>query len=674
MRDRTILLFVFIFPFVAVGQIKSSQENWIEDALELLLENQNESSDRSDLELSLKEWIKNPIQLNKASKQDLEGIFFLNQTQIQAIIDHRNTFGDFLSKYELQAVTGLDANCIHLLNQICQFEEQQSVLNKTIFDKYKNGNHELIFQHKRDFQTPSNSPTHFAGSPDYFSIRYRFQYKTNWYMGFAAEKDPGEKWGIMGDFQTFHLFIKGQKRIKTLAIGDFHLNLGTGLCMGSSHFSGKSSLVFQTQILQNGFRPSRSLSEMGFLRGIGISLGGKNKQIDIWLSGSPISATVLTDSLMKIDYLAGILLSGLHRTPQELAKKNAAIQQNYGFHLSLIKPSWQLGFILQKKEASIQSQIGTYKNVQNLLNLGSNTHSSCYGSKQVKNIFLQYEFALQNWSEKAFIIKSIIPMHSKLDGLVLYRNYDAKYTNSAANGWSAQSNLGNETGFYWAFIFKPKKGHTISLFADAFKTKSAAFQKFKPAMGSDFFITYQLTMSKVFQLEARYRKLNVEKNSSKQLAEPIIQMANNEKHQIRLQLNYQLHESWKYQCKIEWTSAQNNSGTWVAGSLIYSDIHFQPKNNKLRLRIRYCLYQVADYAARLYMPENDLPLNYSNKMLSDRGYYCYFLGSYALNKHVDVYFKYAYNFIPENDVIQNKRLEFSASSESTVKCQIRIKF
>jgi hypothetical protein len=49
----------------------------------------------------------------------------------------------------------------------------------------------------------------------------------------------------------------------------------------------------------------------------------------------------------------------------------------------------------------------------------------------------------QNFQQRAIQLKAIVPLHSKLDGLILYRNYGAGFYNSFGNGWSAQSNLGN---------------------------------------------------------------------------------------------------------------------------------------------------------------------------------------------------------------------------------------
>jgi len=671
MRKGAILLLICLFFYHSKAQ---NQEQWLEEILEMLLENQTVESDRSDLELSIKEWLKHPIHLNKASSQDLEVLFFLKPNQIHQIINHRNSFGPFLSKYELQAVQGLTANDIFLLSKFCEISEQNSHLNGNFLNTLQTGNHEIIVQHRREFETPEPRAANYAGSLDYLSLRYRFQYKTNWYMGFGLEKDPGEKWNIFGDFQTYHLLYKGTGLIKTLALGDYHINMGKGLCVGSSHFSGKSSLVFQTQILQSGIRPSRSLSEMGFMRGIGLSLHKKNKQLDVWLSASPISANVIADSLLQTDYLSGILLSGLHRTPQELSKKNAAIQQSYGFHFTLINPRWQWGIIFQKRAQVSRLNFGSNQNMNELLLLNKNVHGSNYGTFQWNNISFQYEIACQNWTETAILLKTIIPLHSKLDALFLYRNYAAQYSNPAANGWSAQSNLGNEKGSYLALVYKPKKGQTISFYADAFQTQAASYQKFKPALGSDMFIMYQISFGKNFQVETRYRNISSERDQSSKMDNQIIQMESFGKHQARIQITYQFHESWRYLCRLEWVKAQNSQGEWKQGSLLYHDINLQPKNSKWRFRARYCVYQVSDYAARIYMPESDLPLNYANRMFQKNGYYVYFLGSYRMSKMIDIQIKYAFNYLPEDQLKESRWQEFESASEHIFKGMIRFRF
>ncbi|MCG9879868.1 MAG: hypothetical protein MH472_04650, partial [Bacteroidia bacterium] len=447
-----------------------------------------------------------------------------------------------------------------------------------------------------------------------------------------------------------------------------------GLGVGSSNFSGKSSLVFQTQIFQSGIRPSRSLSEMGYLRGIAISLGRKNHGVDLWLSAAPVSASVSIDSIFLEDRLTGILLSGLHRTPQELSKRNKAIQQIYGLHYKLNISQVSFGVLFQKREQISALSFGSNQNLKQLINLNEHVYSSLYGTIQVRNSEIQYEYALQNWQPGAFLIKGIVPLHSKLDWLLLFRNYHSNYDNPGANGWSAQSNLGNEIGFYQALVFKPKKAHSFSVYIDAYKTKTAAFQKFKPAMSSDLFAAYHYQPAKILQLEIRFRTQLSEKDNSNELNNRNITMNEQYKQQWRMQINYQLHPDCKYQLRVEWVEVLSSLRKFENGQLIYHDLNYQPKNKKWRLRGRYCLYEVSDYAARLYTPESDLHLSYANRMLHKRGFYFYLLGNYRINKHIDFHIKYAQHYFSDPDLVQTDDINQNQILEHQIKCQIRFKF
>ena len=86
MKSKFTVLFFWACLFRLSAQVKVSQEIWMEDILERMLENQNEGSDRSDLELSIKEWIKHPLQLNKATRQDLELFLVLLRIELETVL------------------------------------------------------------------------------------------------------------------------------------------------------------------------------------------------------------------------------------------------------------------------------------------------------------------------------------------------------------------------------------------------------------------------------------------------------------------------------------------------------------------------------------------------------------------------------------------------------------
>jgi hypothetical protein len=557
------VFFLLILPFTLFAQ--NETEKWLEEAMARIQENQLIGSDQTDLELDLKDWLKSPISLNKMNANDLNKLFFLSQNQVIGILRHREKYGPFLSIYELMAVKELDVPTAKMLAKFVSVEDRLSGDYESPIKWLKNGQNEILIQEAREFlgegEPIKKDP--FVGSPDHFSLRYRFAYKTKLYMGIGLEKDPGERWGNYGDFQTFHLFYRGNGLLKTLALGDFHANFGSGLNVGTSLFNGKSALVFQTSYLQSGFKPSRSFNEAGYMRGLGITLQKNKISGSFWLSASPLSATLTADSLGEFDQISSILSSGYHRTSTELAKRKTIFQENIGMNIKYESSKMGLGYIFQKQEKIAKEYFGSNQNIHALMNLGTNSHMGIYGHYLYKNIQTHIELSTQNFQQRAIQLKAIVPLHSKLDGLILYRNYGAGFYNSFGNGWSAQSNLGNEKGCYLAFIYKPKKGHTWNLYADIFENASSAYQKIIPSKSCDYLITYQWAPSKTFNTEFRIRIQETEKNYSQENL-PTIVLERHRKKQFRLHVNYLFHPYWNYSFRIEWIDYEKLKNTGIS--------------------------------------------------------------------------------------------------------------
>jgi len=658
------LLMLFLIPISLYAQQET--EKWLEEAMARIQENQLIGSDQTDLELDLKDWLKNPISLNKMNATDLNKLFFLTQNQVIGILRHREKYGPFLSIYELMAVNELDVPTAKMLAKFVSVEDRLSGDYESPTKWLRNGQHEVLIQEAREFlgagEPIKKDP--FVGSPDHFSLRYRFAYKTKLYMGIGLEKDPGERWGNYGDFQTFHI---GNGLLKTLALGDFHANFGSGLNVGTSLFNGKSALVFQTSYLQSGFKPSRSFNEAGYMRGLGITIQKNKISGSFWLSASPLSATLTADSLGVFDQISSILSSGYHRTSSELAKRKSIFQENIGINVKYESSKLGAGYIFQKQEKIAKEYFGSNQNIDALMNLGTNSHMGIYGHYLFRNIQTHIELSTQNFQQRAIQAKAIVPIHSKLDGLILYRNYGSGFENSFGNGWSAQSNLGNEKGCYFAFIYKPKKGHTWNLYADVFRNTSAAYQKIIPAKSTDYLITYLWSPSKTFNAEFRMRAQETEKNYSPENI-PTIVLELHKKKQYRMQINYLFHANWNYIFRIEWIDYKKVLNGKSSGILVYHDINYHPKKN-WHLRGRISFFDVSNYDARLYMQESDLPYSFASTMLMNKGYYYYLLGSVKINKQIDFHLKVSHFSSRE----MGEKLSTLVVEKFEIKLQLRYK-
>ena len=668
----TLLLLIYSSAFIH-AQNNTPANNWIKITLEKILDNQATEVDQSDLELSIQEWINNPIPLNQANSITLSKLFFLTPKEINALFNHLSKYGPFLSIYELQAVEGLDQTVIELLSYFVRVDERKMSDYLSLPALLKKGSHELILQGDRTLQNTKAYQTQniYAGSAEHLSVRYRFAYSNKLYLGFGIEKDVGEKWNKAGDFQTFHLVYKGKGLLQTLAIGDFHVNMGKGLCMGTSMFNGKSSLVMQSQFYGEGIRPYRSLNESGFMRGFGIGLKKNKFHFDAFASAQPVTASVEYDSLLNEDIIGSIALSGLHRTTSEIAKRKSAWQQTMGAHLKYGAKHFQLGMNYAKKEKS--SSLLNQDNIRRLMNPLLNNIVSIDVNYIYKSIILSGEAAKTNLGKKAFVFNALIPLNSKLEMMLIYRSYGSGFENIFSNAWSAQSAVGNEQGLYTAFTFRPKRNQQWSVYADLFQSPKPRYQAALPSKGADYLIDYLHAFSKTLSINFRCRyqqaekDLPVEQTITKQLRQ-------NTRAQFRIHLSYQLNASWQYQARFEKINAQKTDGKKYQGSMIYHDFNYHPKNTSWSLRARICMFQIEDYAARIYVQEGDVMYNYAQSLLNENGMRFYAMGTYHLSKKMAVQFRIAHTYLPEATSIGSSWDTIEGNKKTDVKIQLRVKF
>jgi hypothetical protein len=151
--------------------------------------------------------------------------------------------------------------------------------NVSFKEMMKNSSCELYIRNIRGLQQKvgytekeNEDDNRYLGSPDKLFLRYRFRYLNKVSVGFTAEKDQGEeffrgtqKQGF--DYYSAHFFIKDFGRVKALAVGDYHFQIGQGLTLWSGLAFGKSVDISTVKRNAVGLRQYASADENNFLRG-----------------------------------------------------------------------------------------------------------------------------------------------------------------------------------------------------------------------------------------------------------------------------------------------------------------------------------------------------------------------------------------------------------------------
>ncbi|MBK7884354.1 MAG: helix-hairpin-helix domain-containing protein [Chitinophagaceae bacterium] len=282
----SILNFSFL---IATAQ---TPETPVTSTTEQQIENLTENTEDAEIEddsyiLQMQEYIKHPINLNAASDTELKELR-INPVQIQSLLNYRSVFGKFINIYELQAIPLWDIDLIQKIRPYVTVSSDMN-LSSSIGERLKNGQHSFLARVSQvveksrgyliDPNTSSNS--YYQGSPQRLLVRYRYTYKNLLQYGFVGEKDAGEqffkgtqKQGF--DFYSAHLFVRDIGIVKSLALGDYTVNMGQGLIQWQSLAFKKSPDVSNVKRQAAVLRPYNSAGEYNFHRGIGITFRKKN--------------------------------------------------------------------------------------------------------------------------------------------------------------------------------------------------------------------------------------------------------------------------------------------------------------------------------------------------------------------------------------------------------------
>jgi DNA uptake protein ComE-like DNA-binding protein len=96
-----------------------------ESLLESVASADGESADFDALLNELEKLQHNPVDLNRANREELHKLFFLTDFQITSLIDYRQANGLFLSVNELQLVHGFTDELIALMLPFIVIQEQE---------------------------------------------------------------------------------------------------------------------------------------------------------------------------------------------------------------------------------------------------------------------------------------------------------------------------------------------------------------------------------------------------------------------------------------------------------------------------------------------------------------------------------------------------------------------
>ncbi len=687
MKKITTGLFFVMLHAYCLAQVqakKTTEQNntTTEQQLENITNNNEgaETEDDSYLQL-LEQYQKTPININTASEEDLKTLRMLTPMQIKSLLAYRNLLGELLNFYEIQAVPGWDVATIQKIRAFISTDKEVNLIN-TLQERLTGGEHTILLrvtqtlEKSKGYQIdPNAGKSFYQGSQQRLLVRYRYRYKNLLQYGVLGEKDQGEqffkgsqKQGF--DFYSAHLFARNIGIIKSLALGDYTVNMGQGLTQWMSLAFKKGPDVLNTKRESPVLQPYNAAGEIFFHRGVGITIGKKNWEATAFVSYKKTDANFAAGdtTTTQDDFVTSLQTSGFHRTKTEVADKGIQTQLIFGGNFAYKIYNFHVG--VNAIQYSLKYPLLKSTEPYNLFALTGNSFGnySVDYSYTYRNAHFYGEAAITNKNYTAFVNGLLISVANNVDMNFVYRNISPGYQALYSNAFTESSTPSNERGFFAGITLRPTDAWRVDAYSDFYSFPWLKFRINAPTKGSDYFVQVTYKPNKVFEIYTRFKSesKSINYNPNNNVLSPTLPQP---KQDWRIQFSYKINPTYTFRSRVELLWYDKNGLAKENGFLLYTDLLYKPAISKLSANVRLQYFETDGYNSRLYAYENDVLFAYSIPVFYEKGYRYYINVNYDINKKLSLWGRIAQYFYPNKTNFGSGLDEIQTNHRTEVKLQ-----
>ena len=634
---------ILLLPLVLLTQeIVSAQVDLVNDQIEKSIEAMELDHDYSDVAEDLEELARKPVRINMAREEDFGAIPFLTPTQRKALLDYVTTYGEVLSIYELRSIPGFDSLLIMKIAPFIAVSRPSHIPPPTPGNLARFGHHEILLRYEQAFPGSAGFKANdslrtakpdacYLGSPQKYYFRYTYSWFDKIRAGIAGEKDPGEQFfrgaqSLGMDFYTGYLNLSNIGILKNFTIGNFRASYGQGLTFGSG-FSLGSVPGFSSDITPvNGIRPVLGTSEGSYLRGLAATIRIKPVEFSGFVSYHPRDANVImNDSISgSADEISSFATTGYHRTGPELSRRNALTELVCGGNISFsMAPNQQLGFktgitgVFVHYSATIIPRVYPY----NQFNFTGNKNFNFGLDYQVRyrRLYLFGEVSRSMNAGMAWLAGAVISPDPAVTLTAICRNYQTIYQNLFSNAFGQNSLNAGERGIYMAINAAVHPKLNLSGYADLFSFPWLKYRVDGPTNGQEFgaILTWQAAGNVTAGL--RFYQKNYMINCPAGPDVIVHKLASSITRSYRFTLDWVPGSQVLFKTRIEVKEIRGSAVNGAFGYFVCQDVKLNPGKWLENIILRFALFDIPSYDARIYSCEPEVLYGYSVPAYQGRG-------------------------------------------------------
>lgn len=661
---------------ISVAVLAQQDSEWQRYYNEIATIDDVEAENWEDIYNTLCDMKEHPIDLNRATEEDLEQLPFLTAVQIEDICEYLYMYGEMKTFAELQMIRSLDAPRRALLQCFTYLGKEEE--SSRFFPKFKNiakyGRHEVIATGKMPFYTRKGEEDgKYLGDKYKHSLRYTFNYGDYMKIGVTGAKDAGEPFFRRGnecgyDTYSAYLQLKHLGKIDVLVAGDYKLSFGMGLVANSGFNLGKLSMLSNLGRNTNAIRGNASTYTIDNFRGAAATIRLlKPLTLSVFASYKKVDGTMNKDSLS----ISAMVTSGYHRTQGEMEKKNNTELSDVGANVNYRSGGLHMGLTalyshISPKLSSNMSYLyrWNYPAGSDFFNASLNygyTHS---------HFSINGETAMNKDGHIATINCANANILSNLSVMLLQRFYSYRYTSLHANSFVSGGRVQNESGIYVGMNWQCLRHLSIMAYTDYAYFAWPRLQSSFSSHAWDNMLQASYTGEK-WSLSVRYRLHIKERDNEDKTA-----LTNQTEHRARLSLALQPIEGLNVKTQVDLanvTYKQVDKGYAITQMASFSPASLARKVSRFSFHASITYFNSGAYNSRIYVYERSPLYSFYSPSFYGEGIRYTFMAKANVLKGLDITAKIGTTNYFDRSVISSGNQMIDASSQTDLDLQLKWK-
>lgn len=609
----------------------------------------------------------NPIDINHATKDVLEQLPFLTDTQIEDLQAYIYQYQGLRSWGELMLIESIGYTERMLLPYFATLNNDEATHFPSLKNLLSKGKSTLTLAGNVPLYTRKGDENGYLGYRYRHSLRYTYQYSDYLQVGLVGAQDAGEPffsnrnaWGY--DHYSFYVAIRKLGPLKALMVGRYKVKMGLGLVINNDLGLGKAMAMSGLSRTATTIRPHSSRSSANYLQGAAATVA-LSPHIDLtaFASWRKADATLSDDN----NTIVTLLKTGYHRTTTEMDKKNNITQTMTGANLYWSNHGWHAGLSGVFTRYDKELQPNTAQRYRQYYPQGNNfwNISASYGYTHHRLSF-NGETATGGCNAIATLNALSFRPTTNLTLNLIQRFYGKAYYSLQSESFAEGGRVQNESGVLAGVSWNVNTRWQLSAYTDYAYFPWAKYQAHLASHSWDNFIT-ALYSYRQWQVTARYRlKMRTKDNADKS------GMTDETTQRARLSVSF-TQPQWSIKTQADY--ALSHYLTRSQGYMVsqQASIHF-PQWLQATALVGY--FHTDDYASRLYTYERGLLYSFSFPAYYGKGVrYALFVRG-DISKDLMLIGKVGVTNYLDRDHISSGLQQINRSSKTDIELQLRWKF